>query len=513
MKIVSLFSGAGGLDLGLIQAGNKVIWANDIDVNITEFKNGYLLTIMPDTEWLNSNDRVFPIMIDPTTGMGGDPIKHSTYVYEGSPNSTYSNSYIKVGGSADNNTRNEAFIFPQQMYLGFNDTIEILDAECIIDVLVAPNAPLINVDILTSPTSTLSWNGTRSIGYEYCTKFDISDNNFVGEYSIDITTLFQMWLNYYKTSGVVGVPFYGFKLAQYDDEAETIVAYSSRVASHAPYFRMTYRVNQPYVLDYAPAKYNNNNSIYNFQNRMNCYAYALQVYNKTYDNQSVYKLFPGEIGIGTSNSVFSTNNELEGRYECYERTIENCVKDICMNYVPAKNPYDISGEILSNETFLGNMCNYSDFVESQMNCDAEQMNFTINKINTSNGFVLPSNFNENRERIIAMITYYMPDIAGDDGIYFGTLDYHFYLRHGNGTCPNGHGGSCSMWSHKPGTDEIANNSYSIYFCDSNIHTNAPKNFTNVNDVRYYRITKDTSIYSSWHGDSTATDGTGTPYCP
>jgi len=31
MKIVSLFSGAGGLDLGLIQAGNKIIWANDID--------------------------------------------------------------------------------------------------------------------------------------------------------------------------------------------------------------------------------------------------------------------------------------------------------------------------------------------------------------------------------------------------------------------------------------------------------------------------------------------------
>jgi DNA (cytosine-5)-methyltransferase 1 len=31
MKVVSLFSGAGGLDLGLIQAGNMVIWANDID--------------------------------------------------------------------------------------------------------------------------------------------------------------------------------------------------------------------------------------------------------------------------------------------------------------------------------------------------------------------------------------------------------------------------------------------------------------------------------------------------
>jgi DNA (cytosine-5)-methyltransferase 1 len=30
MKVVSLFSGAGGLDLGFIQAGHKIIWANDL---------------------------------------------------------------------------------------------------------------------------------------------------------------------------------------------------------------------------------------------------------------------------------------------------------------------------------------------------------------------------------------------------------------------------------------------------------------------------------------------------
>jgi len=30
MKIVSLFSGAGGLDLGFVQAGHKVVWANDL---------------------------------------------------------------------------------------------------------------------------------------------------------------------------------------------------------------------------------------------------------------------------------------------------------------------------------------------------------------------------------------------------------------------------------------------------------------------------------------------------
>jgi len=36
MKIVSLFSGAGGLDLGLIQAGHKIIWANDFDADCIE---------------------------------------------------------------------------------------------------------------------------------------------------------------------------------------------------------------------------------------------------------------------------------------------------------------------------------------------------------------------------------------------------------------------------------------------------------------------------------------------
>ena len=36
MKIASIFSGAGGLDLGLIQANHQVIWANDIDSDSCE---------------------------------------------------------------------------------------------------------------------------------------------------------------------------------------------------------------------------------------------------------------------------------------------------------------------------------------------------------------------------------------------------------------------------------------------------------------------------------------------
>ena len=36
MRVVSLFSGAGGLDLGFQQAGHKIIWANDIDKDACE---------------------------------------------------------------------------------------------------------------------------------------------------------------------------------------------------------------------------------------------------------------------------------------------------------------------------------------------------------------------------------------------------------------------------------------------------------------------------------------------
>jgi len=36
LDIVSLFSGAGGLDLGLIQAGHKIVWANDFDKDCLE---------------------------------------------------------------------------------------------------------------------------------------------------------------------------------------------------------------------------------------------------------------------------------------------------------------------------------------------------------------------------------------------------------------------------------------------------------------------------------------------
>ncbi len=58
MEIASLFSGAGGLDFGLAQAGHKIVWANDIDQDSV---NTYKLNIGDDIELadicdIHSND-------------------------------------------------------------------------------------------------------------------------------------------------------------------------------------------------------------------------------------------------------------------------------------------------------------------------------------------------------------------------------------------------------------------------------------------------------------------------
>lgn len=58
MNIVSLFSGAGGLDLGLVQAGHHVIWANDIDENAvaTYRRNIGNNIVCADIKDININD-------------------------------------------------------------------------------------------------------------------------------------------------------------------------------------------------------------------------------------------------------------------------------------------------------------------------------------------------------------------------------------------------------------------------------------------------------------------------
>ncbi len=74
-----------------------------------------------------------------------------------------------------------------------------------------------------------------------------------------------------------------------------------------------------------------------------------------------------------------------------------------------------------------------------------------------------------------------------------------------------------MWSHKPGTIGVRNRPFSdssVCLCDNNIAEYIGDSNGNVSyssDANYYIITKNTTIYNSWHGKRL--DSGATPYQP
>ena len=75
-----------------------------------------------------------------------------------------------------------------------------------------------------------------------------------------------------------------------------------------------------------------------------------------------------------------------------------------------------------------------------------------------------------------------------------------------------------MWSHKQGLDAVkntcANDNYNdVMLCDKNISEYATKlnGLITASDVNYYRITKNTDLYSSWHTYGHDDNSIGTPY--
>ena len=88
MKIVSLFSGAGGLDLGLINAGHEIIWANDNDSDAVA------------TYQLNIGDHIILANIE---DIDSDSIPNADVVVGGFPCQGFSLANLKRHGEDERN--------------------------------------------------------------------------------------------------------------------------------------------------------------------------------------------------------------------------------------------------------------------------------------------------------------------------------------------------------------------------------------------------------------------------
>lgn len=469
----------------MFDSSNLPRYNYDINVEIKEYEDGYIYTISPNREWILNDERIYPIMIDPIVEtINGIFV---TTMSEADASSCLSSDTVKIGGNRGD--RYEALISGSFLPSNYNDSTVITDAKFY--MTFCPHSYTGNIDVYSINQHGMPfWN---SCGGDNGNSTYISTTNisiaYSATYAFDITKLIQYWINYNRTGGYIGDYVYGFKLKAKNSNSvdSNLFEGYSNTGLHAPYIKITYTNDSTYLLNYAPHKYNDislslneqnehdpSNTLYNFQNKMNCYAYALQVYNRYSSN---YSLLPGEFGLSNSSLTHSYSS-LRNYY----------------NQPPSKYNFNYSSD-------------RQKFIEERMKEDAQTLNFNISTaFNTQNEkFILPSNFNENSGRIIAMTT----------AMYFGDCEYHFYVRNGNGTCSNGHGGNCSMWSHKPSLTEITNKSFSdnTILCDANIAEYVEDNNNRVNyqGASYYIITKDVNVYNSWHGNKINTGST--PYRP
>ncbi len=100
----------------------------DIETSIEPFKSGYLLTITPDSEWIASDERVYPVMIDPEVIEDSVNITDS-YINEMYPDQNFTDQYLKMGGWYSDGTRKETFI-KYTAPLSFHPSVEIIVIIC-----------------------------------------------------------------------------------------------------------------------------------------------------------------------------------------------------------------------------------------------------------------------------------------------------------------------------------------------------------------------------------------------
>lgn len=481
----------------------------DISVSIEEYNDGYIYTLCPDMNWITDESRIYPIMIDPYVVPDNTASIVCRYNSQKNPNNIYSG--IKVGG--ENNDAYETYVSIQNNYFDkYPDNICITQAKFYMKLKATTSIFTSNFDLyaVTSNVPYIFYNDNNKGKAKYCKYLkSLSKESSTGDFgwSIDITDLANAWFNYSHCGNAIkGIPQHGFKLVA-KNGCKTLEGYNinDSVNSNRPYFWFTYEYSDDYYLPYVPERYNNvmdnvskpTISIQNFQDKMNCYAYALQVY---YRDSEAYYLRPGEIGLSSTKSVFTTRKALNDNYDSYTKAMKNYIR------------YD--GKLLNSNMADKTMIKFNNFIKSQMIADADVMDFNIVEVDKP----LPDDFNENNERIIAMVTCYRSTSYGsrieDDN---RQVDFHFLLRNGNGTCPNGHGDGCSAWTQKIGLQEVTNKSkHGEKLCDENIALNAYSLYSfeiykSPVGITYFKIDKNNNIYNSSHGNGNYDECKGTPY--
>ncbi|MBP7343958.1 MAG: hypothetical protein KA982_04470 [Clostridia bacterium] len=486
-----------------------------VEYDLTESEEGYEVTLYPAETVNRMSSPVMPLSLGSEHSY--DRPYSTVYNSQASPTSVYNNNYIKVGNESNNSYHTIGSFLEDFSFYGPH--VRIVDSTFYYYVtsLSTFNNPQPKIIAYSNneALSTPNWNNTTPINSNYTVVNSESAEAGIpapsvvttGWNEVNLTVLTQACLNYKNTNSTVGLANNGFTLClESDSGSATATAYSENASSNQPIFTVTFSVNnQYYTLEYAPLKYNNivNNpgSIYNFQSRMNCYAYALQIYysgDLSLTSNNAYYLKPGEFGI--SENTPSVQYCLDTGKTTYTYTFAN--------YYALNNKYS---DLIEAAITTAGINAYAEFIEEQMYKDAQAMGVNLRKFTIGSSFSLPNDYNPSSERIIAMMAYQRQGFPAD---------YHFYLRNGNGSCTNqSHSSNCSKWTHKVGNTNVKDTSHSpagYELCDQNIKAYAnfftsPYNQYSTSNVNYYCISKKPNIYAAYHDFGQYYNSTGTQF--
>jgi RHS repeat-associated protein len=177
----------------------KNVSSDNINISIEKTDKGYILTVKPDSKWLNSN-RAYPITIDPTvdTSIDPDDIQDSYVSSAESGTCFWLSQRLKTGYNGTSVYRT---------YIKFNNLPKLESSDMITNASLYvsssyESSSYVNVHEVTGDwqSSTLTWNnkpGYNSIIEDY--QQVISDDD---TYTWDITNLAKKW---YCTSANYGL--------------------------------------------------------------------------------------------------------------------------------------------------------------------------------------------------------------------------------------------------------------------------------------------------------------------
>ena len=178
--------------------------STDIEVGFTQTKTGYILSLKPNKQWLDSSERSYPIKVDPTltTDLGISSIQ-DTYVSSSQPGAIYyTNTILKTGyNAATGNTRTYMkFILPT-----LTSTDMVTSAKLLVSLATAgTTASQVNAyrpSANWSPES-LTWTNQPAFAPTAVVEdFQMVQN--VNTYSWDVTAATKDWYNTGNNYGVM----------------------------------------------------------------------------------------------------------------------------------------------------------------------------------------------------------------------------------------------------------------------------------------------------------------------